>query len=317
MSELPSKTQLTLEGEGGMGGELYFEHASDSFAVNLNGQLMFLSLEDAGRLRDYLSARLSHEPPLEQRPLSATQRLHNICDALSEQMDESAFSREEWDRVDRQTVDLQNRNRELEAEVSSLREHLAEVNRLMSLNVAALEKLQSAQLQVAPHLREPPHCSTCACGLQVCDVCEATEGRHHSDCILVSPRPAQPPEVSRDAERYAVVRDQVSVSNGHFRLFALDPYQLADGPDIRGSHRLNAAIDAFLIDRATATKSPAPAEQLCPCDSPYREGYECMYGSLQPHIKCRRLAAVERCSVCQRALPHHMAGCSALGESGE
>lgn len=129
------------------------------------------------------NTRRSVEPPLEQRPLSATQRLHNICDALSEQMDESAFSREEWDRVDRQTVDLQNRNRELEAEVSSLREHLAEVNRLMSLNVAALEKLQSAQPQVAPHLREPPHCSTCACGLQVCDVCEGSgeSGIAHAD----------------------------------------------------------------------------------------------------------------------------------------
>lgn len=62
MSNLTSKTQLTLEGDGGMGGDLYFEHASNSFAVNLNGQLMFLSLESATRLRDYLSTRLSHEP---------------------------------------------------------------------------------------------------------------------------------------------------------------------------------------------------------------------------------------------------------------
>src|SRR5688500_3706666 len=46
-----SKIQLTLPGEGGMGGELYLERASDSFAVNLNGQLMFLALANAGKLR--------------------------------------------------------------------------------------------------------------------------------------------------------------------------------------------------------------------------------------------------------------------------
>jgi heme oxygenase len=38
------------------------------------------------------------------RARSATDRLHNICDALSEQADESPFTREEWDRIDAQTV---------------------------------------------------------------------------------------------------------------------------------------------------------------------------------------------------------------------
>jgi hypothetical protein len=57
-----TKLQLTLPGDDAMGGELYFEHASDSFAVNVNGQLMFLSLENAAKLRDYLSARLGGEP---------------------------------------------------------------------------------------------------------------------------------------------------------------------------------------------------------------------------------------------------------------
>lgn len=29
--------------------------------------------------------------------------------------------------------------------------------------------------------------------------------------------------------------------------------------------------------------------QPCPCDAPYREGYECMNGFLQPQFQCRRL----------------------------
>jgi len=43
-----------------------------------------------------------------RRVLSATERLHNLCDALSEQADESPFTREEWDAIDRQTVRLTN-----------------------------------------------------------------------------------------------------------------------------------------------------------------------------------------------------------------
>lgn len=39
---------------------------------------------------------------------SATERLHRLCDALSDQADESPFSREEWERIDKETVRLQN-----------------------------------------------------------------------------------------------------------------------------------------------------------------------------------------------------------------
>lgn len=90
-------------------------------------------------------AASAHEPRIEQRPLSASQRLHNICDALSEHADESPFTREEWESLDKQTVEQQNRIRELEAEVSTLRDHLAEVNRLMSLNCREVERLRSTQ----------------------------------------------------------------------------------------------------------------------------------------------------------------------------
>lgn len=89
---------------------------------------------------------LSPEPPvIHDRPLSASQRLHNICDALSDHLDESPFTREEWDAVDKETVRLQNRVKELEAEVSTLRDHLAEQNRLLSLNCREVERLRAAQ----------------------------------------------------------------------------------------------------------------------------------------------------------------------------
>lgn len=102
---------------------------------------------DLHREREQLKERIraAHEPPLEQRPLSAVQRLHNICDAMSEHADDSPFTREEWERVDKTAVEQQNRIRSLEAEVSTLRDHLAEVNRLMSLNVAEVERLRSPQ----------------------------------------------------------------------------------------------------------------------------------------------------------------------------
>lgn len=60
--------------------------------------------------RDYLAAvdeieRLS--AIVERNKTSATHRLHNLCDGLAEDADKSPFTREEWDRVDRQTVRLQ------------------------------------------------------------------------------------------------------------------------------------------------------------------------------------------------------------------
>lgn len=76
------------------------------------------------RSRDLDGHPLEATPPASSQPprartLNASERLHNICDALSEQADESPFTREEWERVDKQTVALQK----------SLREaiHLAEI----------------------------------------------------------------------------------------------------------------------------------------------------------------------------------------------
>lgn len=52
--------------------------------------------------------------------VSATERLHNLCDALSEHADESPFTREEWNRVDKEIVRLQNENRALRSLVEEV-----------------------------------------------------------------------------------------------------------------------------------------------------------------------------------------------------
>lgn len=87
-----SKLQLTLPGDGAMGGEIYFERASDSFAVNLNGQLMFLELQRAGQLRDYLNAHLPVEAPqkVQASNLCVTKLDPGICTLCNERTDQFA-----------------------------------------------------------------------------------------------------------------------------------------------------------------------------------------------------------------------------------
>lgn len=63
----------------------------------------------------YLATPAAAQAARPKRELSASERLHNICDALHEQAAESPFTREEWDRVDAEIVRLQNRVKELEA----------------------------------------------------------------------------------------------------------------------------------------------------------------------------------------------------------
>lgn len=44
---------------------------------------------------------------IDRRKGDPVTRLHNVCEALHEQTDESPFTREEWERVDKQTAVLQ------------------------------------------------------------------------------------------------------------------------------------------------------------------------------------------------------------------
>lgn len=51
-------------------------------------------------------------------------------------------------------------------------------------------------------------------------------------------------------------------------------------------HTLAEVLESELRPYSGATK---PAERLCGCDAPYREGYECMNEFNKPGVKCRRL----------------------------
>lgn len=115
----------------------------------------------------------------------------------------------------------------------------------------------AAQPQRAPHLREPPHCSTCSCGMAT-----------------------QPPGAKGDDNATTAVDRPSATRAGEA-----------------------AASDG---DLACPVVSPSSRVQIA-----LRAIYDV---TAEDGLQCRRLAAVERCSVCQRALPHHMAGCSALGE---
>jgi len=50
---------------------------------------------------------------VERNKTSATHRLHNLCDGLAEDADQSPFTREEWDRIDRQTLHMRKQLREI------------------------------------------------------------------------------------------------------------------------------------------------------------------------------------------------------------
>jgi hypothetical protein len=65
--------------------------------------------------RDALTAELR------LRNKSASDRLHNICRALEDECDGSAFSREEWDRIDAENTSLTVENNSLRADAERYR----------------------------------------------------------------------------------------------------------------------------------------------------------------------------------------------------
>lgn len=50
---------------------------------------------------------------------------------------------------------------------------------------------------------------------------------------------------------------------------------------------------AWLERYSGLTKEAAPEETLCPCDAPYREGFECMHPHIQARYRCRRLESTK------------------------
>lgn len=63
------------------------------------------------------------ERELNRRKGNAVTRLHNLCEALEERADESPFTREEWDRIDKENVRLQQERDEARAAEAAYRRH--------------------------------------------------------------------------------------------------------------------------------------------------------------------------------------------------
>lgn len=57
------------------------------------------------------------------REPSPSERLRNLCAALSEQADESPFTREEWERIDAENVSLRSENKRLHAFIANPPKH--------------------------------------------------------------------------------------------------------------------------------------------------------------------------------------------------
>lgn len=85
-------------------------HTGNGPTSEANARLITFAFNNLGLLLDEIE-RL--RAIVARNKASATHRLHNICDGLSEDADESPFTREEWDRIDRQTVHMQKQLREI------------------------------------------------------------------------------------------------------------------------------------------------------------------------------------------------------------
>ena len=55
------------------------------------------------------------EAELDRRKGDSVTRLHNICEGIGEEADKSAFSREEWDRIDKENLRLTNWVKDLQS----------------------------------------------------------------------------------------------------------------------------------------------------------------------------------------------------------
>jgi uncharacterized small protein (DUF1192 family) len=72
--------------------------------------------------------RLTAELELRRKSGSASERLHNLCEGIAKDADGSEWSREEWERLDAEMLELKKDNKRLTAERDALRAKLASVN---------------------------------------------------------------------------------------------------------------------------------------------------------------------------------------------
>lgn len=73
---------------------------------------------------------------LDRRKGDPRTRLHNLCEALQEDLDKSPYTREEWEQVDREIVELQRKLREAEANLAEREAELAKADAVIAEYVA-------------------------------------------------------------------------------------------------------------------------------------------------------------------------------------
>lgn len=92
------------------GTEIVVCHTGNGPHSEANAKLITFAFNNLGLLVDEIE-RL--RAIVARNKTSATHRLHNLCDGLAENADEGPFTREEWDRVDRQTTHMQTHLRQI------------------------------------------------------------------------------------------------------------------------------------------------------------------------------------------------------------
>jgi len=135
---------------------------------------------------DRLGAELAEAKRIIERDKSsASHRLHNLCDGISEQADESPFTREEWDRVDKETARVTNENRALRAALERIAELTAldngEHDRIYD-RVTHVHDIAREALRGTERTADQPTAARCKHGILApwaCDECEQESWEAH------------------------------------------------------------------------------------------------------------------------------------------
>lgn len=102
-------------------------HTGNGPTSEANAKLITFALNNLGKLVDEIE-RLRRI--VARNATSATHRLHNLCDGLAEDADESPFTRDEWARIDRQTVHMQSQLRQIADIAARGLEHVDDLSAL-------------------------------------------------------------------------------------------------------------------------------------------------------------------------------------------
>lgn len=86
--------------------------------------------------------------------LSPSERLANICAALEEDLNESPFTREEWERMDAERLELLAANDGLAARLSELEKEAVTINNGFNAAVARMEQSETRLAALATRCKE-------------------------------------------------------------------------------------------------------------------------------------------------------------------